>query len=88
MFRWDATPALPHLNVPCLVIGGDIDIVTKLEASELIAGTVPSARLKVVNGANHMGFLEQSEIYNAAISDFARSVLRSTPQGRRADAIL
>ena len=74
MFRWDATDALPDIATPVLVMGGDKDIVTKLEASETIATTIPGARLQVVEGVNHMGFLEQSEIYDAAIAAFAASV--------------
>ncbi|KQY96590.1 alpha/beta fold hydrolase [Brevundimonas sp. Root1423] len=74
MFRWDATEALRNIMTPVLVVGGDKDIVTKLEASETIATTVPKARFQVVEGVNHMGFLEQAEIYNEAIGAFAASV--------------
>ena len=76
MFRWDATAALPRLNVPVLVLGGSDDIVTKPEASETIAAKVPGARLEIVEGANHMGFLERADHYNAAITNFAASVYR------------
>ena len=74
MFRWDATAALPGLACPALVIGGDLDIVTKLEASSTIAAKAPGAELKVVEGVNHMGFLERSDLYNRAIADFASAV--------------
>lgn len=74
MFRWDATGALRDITTPMLVVGGDMDIVTKLEASETIRTTAPDARLQVVEGVNHMGFLERAEIYNEAIAAFAASV--------------
>jgi pimeloyl-ACP methyl ester carboxylesterase len=74
MFRWDATAALSHLACPTLVIGGDLDIVTKPSASETIAAAAPLARLQVVEGVNHMGFLERAEVYNAAIARFASTV--------------
>lgn len=74
MFRWDATQALPDIRTPVLVIGGDKDIVTKLEASHAIATAIPRGRLEVVEGVNHMGFLEQAEIYDEAIAAFAASV--------------
>lgn len=74
MFRWDATPDLPKLTVPTLVLGGDKDIVTKLEASRTIVDRIPGARLEVVEGVNHMGFLERSEVYNQAIAEFVESV--------------
>lgn len=72
MFEWDATEALAKTPIPILVIGGDKDIVTKVEASRRIASTLADATLKVVPGANHMGFMEQAQTYNAAISDFTR----------------
>lgn len=75
MLNWDATGALARARVPVLAIGGDLDIVTKLEASEAIAGETPSARLRVVEGVNHMGPMEQSELYNEEIAAFAASAL-------------
>lgn len=70
MFRWSAEAALPNLTVPTLVIGGDRDIVTKLEASRHIAHVAPGAHLAVVDGVNHMGFLERADLYNDAIAAF------------------
>lgn len=71
MFRWDATDALAGLPAPALVIGGDMDIVTKLEASRRIVAGAPGATLLTVGGVNHMGFLERADVYNAAIAEFA-----------------
>ncbi|HEY0052557.1 MAG TPA: hypothetical protein VGB49_04015, partial [Caulobacteraceae bacterium] len=58
-----------------LVLGGDKDILTKLEASRVIAGETPQARLQVVESVNHMGFLERADVYDAAIATFADEVL-------------
>ncbi|HEY0053147.1 MAG TPA: alpha/beta hydrolase [Caulobacteraceae bacterium] len=74
MFRWDATGALAGVTVPVLVLGGDKDILTRLEASRTIAGETPQARLQVVEGVNHMGFLERADVYDAAIAAFADQV--------------
>jgi pimeloyl-ACP methyl ester carboxylesterase len=68
MFRWDASQVLPQIRKPVLVLGGEVDLVTKLEASEVIAGDIPSAELQVAQGANHMGFLERADVYNQAIA--------------------
>jgi pimeloyl-ACP methyl ester carboxylesterase len=81
MFRWDATPALPLISVPVLVLGGDMDLVTKLEASEVIEGAILRATLQVVHGVNHMGFLERADIYHSAIEAFVRRVLPSEGAG-------
>jgi pimeloyl-ACP methyl ester carboxylesterase len=62
--------AMAQVNVPLLVIGGDKDIVTKLEASRTIAGAA-SGQLTVVEGVNHMGPVERADLYNGAIASFA-----------------
>lgn len=86
MFEWDATADLPLIAVPTLVIGGDKDIVTRLEASRTIAFAVPQARLKVIDGVNHMGFLERADLYNAAVSDFVDGLAVPSPLPRSAAA--
>jgi pimeloyl-ACP methyl ester carboxylesterase len=74
MFRWDSHMALVRTGVPVLVIGGAKDIVTKPEAGRTIAAAVPRAESMVVEGANHMGPVERSEEYHAAIATFASSL--------------
>ena len=74
MFRWDATGALAKIDVPVLVIGGELDIVTKPEASGTIAESTHAARISIVEDVNHMGFLERHETYNSAIAQFAGAV--------------
>lgn len=73
MFRWDAEAAVANIACPILVVGGDIDIVTKVEASRRIADD-GGARLTVVAGANHMGFLEQRDAYSDALLAFVREL--------------
>ena len=75
MMRWDATGALAPLAVPILILAGKVDIMTKPEASEVIAASSANTRLKVIGGANHMGFLEAYETYNAEIEGFATYVV-------------
>ena len=65
------------VRCPVLILGGLRDIVTKVEASETIAAATPDARLDRVEGANHLGFLERADHYNAAILDFAAEVTAS-----------
>ncbi len=76
MFHWDATSAVKGRTAPMLVVGGDRDIVTKAEASQAIAAS-GGGRLEVVQGVNHMGFLERAEVYNKLIADFATDAHRS-----------
>jgi pimeloyl-ACP methyl ester carboxylesterase len=74
MFDWDATGALAKLEVPVLVLAGNGDIVTKSEASTDIAAQSHNAQLEKIDGVNHMGLMERSDLYNASIRDFLRAV--------------
>jgi pimeloyl-ACP methyl ester carboxylesterase len=79
MLRWDATGATADWRKPLLVVGGDLDIVTKLEASKTIAARTPSAHLKVIAGVNHMGPMKRADLYCQGIAEFAAS-LKLGPQ--------
>ena len=70
MFDWDAAGAVAKMECPVLILGGDVDIVTKLEASEVIRNMASHAVLESISGVNHMGFLERSDHYNSRIIDF------------------
>ena len=79
MFRWDATGAMAKITSPLLVLAGDMDIVTKPEAGQVIALSHPDGQYVGIDGVNHMGFLELSPTYNKAIADFARQSHHGAP---------
>jgi pimeloyl-ACP methyl ester carboxylesterase len=70
MFRWDATGALKSVTVPVLLLAGDLDIVTKPSASATLESQGATARLTTIEGVNHMGLMERSDFYNAAMVRF------------------
>ncbi|MBI1684124.1 alpha/beta fold hydrolase [Caulobacter hibisci] len=82
MFRWDADGALQAITVPTLILAGDSDLVTKCEASETLARATPGGRLEVISDANHMGFLERSQVYNDEIESFCQLNLVTRPGNR------
>jgi pimeloyl-ACP methyl ester carboxylesterase len=84
MFRWDAGDGLANLKVPTLVIGGDADLVTRLEASRRVAQAAPAATLQVIGKVNHMGFLERADVYNRAIAGFVDTLARGARHADRA----
>lgn len=45
--------------------------MTKPEADQAIASSHSRGIFTVIEGVNHMGFLERHSIYNAAIATFA-----------------
>jgi len=80
MQGWDITPKLPGVSVPVLILGGEVDLVTKEEAGETIARTIPGGRFKLMPGCGHMGFYEYAEAYNREIAAFAEEVLSGAVQ--------
>lgn len=74
MFRWDVATTLPSMHKPTLVLAGELDIVTKPSASVFISESAPGARLMIIDGVNHMGFMERARVYNDAIGSFVRSL--------------
>ena len=82
MFHWDGSGALKGSPVPALVVAGDVDIVTKLEANQAIAAQSNLATLQVAPGANHMGPMERADVYDRAIAEFALQV-QPTPSAAR-----
>jgi pimeloyl-ACP methyl ester carboxylesterase len=88
MFAWDATDAAADLNAPLLVIAGERDIVTKLEAGERIASSAPRGRLVRVAGVNHMGLLERHDLYNDEIAAFAAEAFNAGPTPTLAPPVL
>ncbi|WP_108398159.1 alpha/beta fold hydrolase [Devosia submarina] len=74
MFRWDATGALASASVPVLLLAGELDIVTKPFASVDISGQARTSSLETIEGVNHMGLMERSDVYNAAMIRFFQSV--------------
>jgi len=74
MFNYDASTTLKHINVPTLVIGANTDKLTKLEASETMATSIPGAKLLTLAPAGHMGFVERHQETNQAVAGFLSSL--------------
>jgi pimeloyl-ACP methyl ester carboxylesterase len=76
MFHWDATPVLPHVNTPVLILVGNQDTTTVPAASERMQQLIPGAQLQRINSGAHYSLLEQNQSVNAALAQFASSVLK------------
>jgi pimeloyl-ACP methyl ester carboxylesterase len=77
MFHWDATPVLPHVNVPVLILVGQQDTTTLPSASEYMQQSMPQARLEKVSPSAHYGLLEQNQRYDSALARFAAACLKT-----------
>jgi pimeloyl-ACP methyl ester carboxylesterase len=82
--RHDKLAALGVLkDVPTLILCGDVDKLTPVHNSHVMAEALPDAELVVVPGAGHMVMLERPSVVNAALR---RLVERAADQQRAASA--
>jgi 3-oxoadipate enol-lactonase len=72
--RIDLTDRLGAIAVPTLVIVGDQDPGTPVEASRAIQQGIPGAQLAVIPSASHLSNLEQPETFVHLVSTFLRRV--------------
>lgn len=66
----DLRAVLPHIRQPTLVIAGERDKLTPLEASRQMVQMMPNARLLEIAGAAHAPFLSLPDIFVAQLKSF------------------
>lgn len=72
MNRPDSRPELSAVNIPTLVIVGDMDAITVPDAAREMAAGLAGARLVVVPTAGHMALVEQHAIVTAAMVEWLK----------------
>ncbi len=70
MAATDTADLLPRVSRPTLVLVGEHDTVTGVPESELLARTIPGARLHLVRGAGHTAVTEHPAEVAEAMLDF------------------
>lgn len=70
--RLDITARIGAIAAPTLVIVGADDPGTPPAMSEVMATTIPGARLEIIPSASHLSCIEQSEIFNRLVIDFLK----------------
>ena len=73
IFGHDVLERLRGLDVPTLVVHGTEDRMLPVANGELIAATIPGARLEVLEGVGHLFWWEQPERSAQLLRDFALS---------------
>jgi pimeloyl-ACP methyl ester carboxylesterase len=79
MASTDLRPLLPGIGAPTLVVCGDLDDVTGLPQSQILAGGIPHAVLVTIHGAGHLANQERPATFNhwvLAYLDIAESQRR------------
>ena len=72
--RPDSRPLLGEINVPTLVIGGEEDAISSPEVMGDMAARIPGARHLTIPNTGHLSNLEAPDKFNAALSDFLKSL--------------
>jgi 3-oxoadipate enol-lactonase len=72
----DLTDRLKAIKCPTLVIVGEQDMGTPVEAARAIHQNLPGSELKVIPSAAHLSNIEQAEEFNKAITAFYARVVR------------
>jgi pimeloyl-ACP methyl ester carboxylesterase len=70
----DLREVLPRINVPTLLLYGDLDVRSPLKVAEEMHAHIPGSRLVVMPGVGHACDLEAPERFNAEVRSFLRSL--------------
>jgi pimeloyl-ACP methyl ester carboxylesterase len=80
----DLTHVLENINVPTLVLVGDVDRITPPASALAMKRRLPDARMVVLKEAGHCAMLERHEQFNEVLGGFLAEAL--TPKKQRARA--
>lgn len=75
--RWsdpDPVPSLRKLDIPALIISGEMDIPSFMMMAEAYARTLPRARREIVHGAGHLANVEQPDVWNELLREFLQAL--------------
>lgn len=65
--------ALPHIDVPTLVVVGEHDLPRLVEAAKYLEEVIDGARSVVIEDAAHLASLEQPERFNTELDAFLKA---------------
>ena len=69
-----ATDRLHEITAPTLVITGDADLLVSPANSDVLARSIPGAKLVTIPGGSHAFNIEMPDLFNRAVLDFLASV--------------
>jgi len=71
--RANHSDLLAQVNVPTLILCGELDTLTPPAESEILAQNIPHADLKFIPRAGHSSNQEQPQVFNRLVLDFLQS---------------
>jgi pimeloyl-ACP methyl ester carboxylesterase len=71
--RPDARPSLAQISVPTLILVGDADAVSPLDAAHEMDAAIPDSVLQLLAGAGHFAHAEAPDEWSQAVREWRRS---------------
>jgi pimeloyl-ACP methyl ester carboxylesterase len=68
--NFDARPHLKNIQVPCLVVSGDDDIIAPEKSAEYLANHIPAAQYHCFKETGHAPFIEFPQEYLSVVQRF------------------
>jgi 3-oxoadipate enol-lactonase len=78
MGRFDARSRLGDITVPATVLVGELDPATPPPHAEQLAGSIPDATLRILEGTSHMSPVERPDEIIAALVELRARVVATT----------
>ena len=72
--RPDSTSTLGEIQVPTLILHGELDQIISLDESKYLAAGIQDSKLEIIPDAGHMVNLEQPGLFNDAAAKFLSSL--------------
>jgi pimeloyl-ACP methyl ester carboxylesterase len=75
--RPDSLAALAEVRAPALVLHGEEDEIVTVDEARAMAEALPNAELLMIPGAGHLSAVEQPQLFNDAVAEFALALGRT-----------
>lgn len=75
--RPDSVAALAEIRAPALVLHGEEDEIVTVDEARIMADGLPNAELMTIAGAGHLSAVEQPQLFNDAVAEFAMALGRT-----------
>lgn len=63
---------LPHLQIPCLIIAGQLDLLTPPRRSRILHNRIPNSELHIIRNTGHLSMVERSREVNKHLIQFLK----------------
>lgn len=77
MAEADLRDVLPRIEIPTLLLYGELDQRSPLKVAHELNERIPSSQLVVIEGVGHLANVEAPDEFNAHVRTFIRSVIQS-----------